>query len=473
MRMPLFAGRTAGLVLGLAICAVPLLAQQRRYLVEVGGAGTYTSFDDDTNLRGGVGGTARLGVWLPYRVSVEAELGKSSPKSKLNPDWSVSNFSASLLGNIPVGGASSAYARLGYGRSSYDSDFCPGSTVAGPCGDAGQLVAGAGFRAALSETIMLRLEGSATRASKAVAGGLRRTLLNLGGSAGVSVMLASRALTDDDRDGIYDSEDDCVATPLGALVDTRGCPTDSDRDKVVDGLDRCPSTPAGAQVNAAGCPSDEDGDNVPDGIDKCPATPAGAGVSAEGCPLDEDTDGVPDGLDRCPATPKDASVDQLGCPGDEDNDGVLDGLDRCPRTPTGTRVNAFGCPPGVERATGGTLLPGSRRILSGVNFAPGSARVPQAARAALDSLAVALAAQPNVVIEIAAHSDGTAAESLHLTQLRADAVRAYLVSKGIALQRITAKGYGFGEPVTRETGAAARVRNRRVEVRVLPGPPPR
>ena len=179
---------------------------------------------------------------------------------------------------------------------------------------------------------------------------------------GLSVMLASRQVIDTDRDLVFDDDDDCAATPLGALVDPRGCPTDADGDEVPDGLDRCPATPAGATVNAAGCPQDADADNVADGIDRCADTPAGAAVDQRGCPLDGDADGVFDGLDRCPDTPKDASVDQLGCPGDEDSDGVLDGLDRCPRTPAGTRVNTFGCPPGVERATGGTLLPGSRRV---------------------------------------------------------------------------------------------------------------
>jgi outer membrane protein OmpA-like peptidoglycan-associated protein len=458
------------LVLALALSVAPAAAQQRQYLVEVGGAGTFTKFDSETNLDAGAGGAVRVGVWLPYRLSLEGEFGISSPSSSLGPGWRVSSFTVSLLGNLPIGGASSAYGRIGYGRSNYDSDLCPGPTVAGPCEGAGQLVGGAGFRAALAPTVMLRFEALAGRSTGRSALGREFTLLNFGGSAGVSVMLGSQALTDEDRDGIFDDDDDCPATPLGALVDERGCPTDADADKVPDGIDRCPSTPARAQVDGAGCPSDEDSDGVPDGVDRCPATPAGASVNTQGCPSDEDGDAVPDGLDRCPATPKDASVDQLGCPGDEDSDGVLDGLDRCPRTPPGTRVNAFGCPPGVERATGGTLLPGSRRQLSGVNFAAGSARLPQSALPALDSLASALAAQPTVAIEIAVHSDGTAAETLNLTQLRADAVRRYLISKGIALQRITAKGYGFSEPLVRDTSPASRIRNRRVEARVLQAP---
>ncbi|HEX6644812.1 MAG TPA: OmpA family protein, partial [Gemmatimonadales bacterium] len=218
---------------------------------------------------------------------------------------------------------------------------------------------------------------------------------------------------------------------------------------------------------------DGDADNVPDGVDRCPNTPAGAAVDARGCPQDADEDGVSDGLDRCPDTPKGASVDQLGCPGDEDGDRVLDGLDRCPRTPAGAAVNAFGCPPGVPEGTSGTsFAPGSRRILP-ISFARLSARLPDAARPLLDSLATALAGQPNVSVEIAAHGDGTAQETRHLTQLRADAVRNYLVSKGASVQRVTARGYGSDQRLTGGTSAEARDRNRRIELRVLAAAPGR
>ena len=168
-----------------------------------------------------------------------------------------------------------------------------------------------------------------------------------------------------------------------------------------------------------------------------------------------------------------ASVDQLGCPGDEDGDRVLDGLDRCPRTPAGAAVNTFGCPPGVPEGSSGTsFTPGSRRILP-IAFARQSARLPDAAGPVLDSLAAALVAQPNVTVEIAAHGDGTTAETRRLTQLRADAVRQYLISKGVALRRITARGFGSDQRLTGGTDADAQSRNRRIELRVLSAAPGR
>lgn len=60
-------------------------------------------------------------------------------------------------------------------------------------------------------------------------------------------------------------------------------------------------------------PSDQDGDGVTDDIDQCPDTPVGATVDSVGCPLDSDGDGIPDYRDKCPGTPEGAKVDQDGC----------------------------------------------------------------------------------------------------------------------------------------------------------------
>src|SRR5215210_2295981 len=76
-------------------------AQERRYLFEVGAAGAYHSFGDSTDLGGAVGGLARVGVWLPLNVSLEAEANFASPKSQtLDEGVKVRTFSASALYNL-------------------------------------------------------------------------------------------------------------------------------------------------------------------------------------------------------------------------------------------------------------------------------------------------------------------------------------------------------------------------------------
>ena len=315
------------LTLSLSLAATGT-AQQRRYLVELGAAGAYQSFDSVTKLGGSPGGVARLGLWLPLNFSIEVEGSFASPETEGTGAQSVNvrTVAASLLYNIPFGASSSFYLKAGGGSTRYGGGGdCSNS---GPviCGSSGAFLGGAGFRVGLTPVIMLRAEGALNRNKASSVG-----LTNFGANLGLSLMLGSKPIPDGDRDGILDNRDRCPGTPLGAQVDMRGCPSDSDSDGVPNGLDRCANSAAGATVDASGCPRDSDGDNIADGIDRCPDTPSGVLVDPRGCPRDADGDAIPDGLDRCSETPRGATVDALGCPGDEDGDGVLDGLDRCPK----------------------------------------------------------------------------------------------------------------------------------------------
>ena len=207
---------------------------------------------------------------------------------------------------------------------------------------------------------------------------------------------------------------------------------------------------------------DSDGDGVYDDVDRCPGMPRGARVDSHGCPKDSDGDGVYDGIDQCPDTPHGAVVDARGCPLDSDGDGVYDGLDKCPGTPRGTKVDANGCP---ERKA--LFEPGKKTlVLEGVNFALDSARLTEGSYAILDRVAASLKEWPEVRVEVGGHTDdtGTEAYNQNLSERRAQAVRDYLVRKGIEPSRLTAKGYGESRPVTTNATAAGRAKNRRVEL---------
>jgi outer membrane protein OmpA-like peptidoglycan-associated protein len=266
---------------------------------------------------------------------------------------------------------------------------------------------------------------------------------------------------DSDGDGVWDGIDQCPDTPKGWPVDQNGCPADSDGDGVPDGEDACPATPAGATVNDTGCPIDTDGDGVYDGIDQCPDTPAGATVDDTGCPADSDGDGVYDGVDQCPDTPEGATVDDTGCPTDSDGDGVYDGIDRCPDTPKGTPVDVNGCPSFGEKTARGAF------VLRGVNFELNSATLTGGSGAILDLVAQTLAAYPEAIVEVSGHTDttGSASYNLALSEKRANAVRDYLISKGIDGDRLRAKGYGETSPIAEGNTEDAHAQNRRVEVR--------
>jgi outer membrane protein OmpA-like peptidoglycan-associated protein len=266
--------------------------------------------------------------------------------------------------------------------------------------------------------------------------------------------------SDLDGDGVFYGIDKCPDTPSGYRVDATGCPVDSDGDGVNDALDNCPDTPLGATVDASGCPMDGDGDGVYDGIDKCPDTPRGATVDASGCPTDSDGDGVYDGIDKCPDTPEGATVDTSGCPMDSDGDGVYDGIDQCPGTPAGTTVNALGC---------AVLFKEEQKtiVLKDVNFEHDSADLTPQSTAFLDSVVVSMTRiVTELRVEVAGHTDstGSAASNQTLSQRRAQAVRDYLVRKGVEASRVIAKGYGESEPIADNTTPLGRAKNRRVEL---------
>jgi OOP family OmpA-OmpF porin len=265
---------------------------------------------------------------------------------------------------------------------------------------------------------------------------------------------------DTDKDGVSDKDDMCPDTPLGAIVDAKGCPLDSDGDGVYDGLDKCDNTPRGAKVDINGCPIDSDGDGVYDGLDKCPGTPTTAKVDKDGCPIDTDKDGVPDYRDKQINTPAGAIVDADGVAMDTDGDGVPDGLDKCPTTPAGVQVDEYGCPIEVKKPV--------EKITLNIKYATGSYEPDEAAKKTLDDLAETMKAYVDYRIEIDGFTDNVGSETANrtLSQKRADAVMAYLLSKGIDADRMTAKGYGedpnfaIGDNNTPE----GRQLNRRVEI---------
>jgi outer membrane protein OmpA-like peptidoglycan-associated protein len=75
---------------------------------------------------------------------------------------------------------------------------------------------------------------------------------------------------------------------------------------------------------------------------------------------------------------------------------------------------------------------------------------------------------PSYLLGIEGHTDNTGdkTKNLTLSQKRADAVKNYLVKKGIDASRLTAKGFGDTVPVADNKTADGRAKNRRVEFKV-------
>jgi OmpA-OmpF porin, OOP family len=108
-------------------------------------------------------------------------------------------------------------------------------------------------------------------------------------------------------------------------------------------------------------------------------------------------------------------------------------------------------------------------VLDNVLFDTGKSTLKSSSFKALNDLVELLKIKTSLVIEIGGHTDNTGKHdvNMRLSQGRANAVRNYLIKKGIAAGRVTAKGYGDTKPVALNKTEEGRKQNRRTEVNIL------
>jgi len=261
-------------------------------------------------------------------------------------------------------------------------------------------------------------------------------------------LAALKGCHDKDGDGIADIDDKCP--DVKGIPALQGCP-DRDGDGITDADDRCPDAAGSKTLN--GCP-DKDKDGIADMDDNCPDV---AGLAKfKGCP-DTDGDGIMDKEDACPTV---AGIPALkGCP-DLDGDGITDLEDNCP-TVAGTIANK-GCP---------DMTPVEReqviKIGKAIYFATGKDIIKKESEAPLNELALILSKYPKMQMQIEGNTDnvGDDNRNLKLSQARAEAVKKYLISKGISEDRLTAVGYGETKPIADNKTAAGKAQNRRVDLK--------
>lgn len=104
-----------------------------------------------------------------------------------------------------------------------------------------------------------------------------------------------------------------------------------------------------------------------------------------------------------------------------------------------------------------------------INFDQGRARIMEDSFEELDKMVKMLKEYPKMEIQLEGHTDfrGSPSANLRLSERRVEAVKKYLTSENIASKRIKTKAFGGSMPVSKESTEEAKLKNRRVEARIL------
>lgn len=123
--------------------------------------------------------------------------------------------------------------------------------------------------------------------------------------------------------------------------------------------------------------------------------------------------------------------------------------------------NGFYVPP--------TLHPLEKYKLDKVQFVYAQATLVEDAYPVLDRLARLLGQNPSIQIELSVHTDnqGTPLGQIMFSEVRANTIRDYLISKAVKAEQVIATGYGSTRPIASNENNEGRTKNRRVELRVL------
>jgi|GEM_PF-1973336 len=239
---------------------------------------------------------------------------------------------------------------------------------------------------------------------------------------------------------------------------------DTDGDGIFDENDACPEVPGKPEF--IGCP-DTDNDGIPDDHDNCPQDPGLKEFA--GCP-DKDGDGIQDKKDLCPNDF--GTKETFGCP-DKDGDHVADKDDECPNEP-GLAVDK-GCPKKVvpSDVVEAKISKSASNILKAakyVHFVTGTSKIEKVSNSFLDLVVdILLTDYPDKLIALEGHTDdvGESDKNMALSIARAESVKAYMVSKGVAAERIITSGKGEEVPLFPNNSEEHRNVNRRVEMAIV------
>jgi outer membrane protein OmpA-like peptidoglycan-associated protein len=512
MRRNLFPVALLGILIALAHDAAVAQSPEGRWSVGLSGGGNVWIADYNT-LKIGAGGSIALRYGATSFLSIGLQGGFEELKTE--NDVSDPSFAYSYLRLSAIPFALMTYFHVPTTKSFYPYLYLGGGAMIyqrytsnkAPAPDENKhttyiVPVGLGLEAMTSDNFSITLEAGYTNLSNSV--DLRENSSPDGyatAKVGVHWYFGQSGPIDSDLDSLTDGQE--------ARAGTDPKNPDSDGDGLKDGeeLRNYRTNPLRPDTDADGLKDgeevtqystnptryDTDGDGLPDGEEATryrtdPARPDsdGDGLSDgdealrfKTDPLKVDSDG--DGLSDWDELRKYRS-DPLNA--DTDGDGITDGEEilKYKTDPIKPDTDSGGLIDGAEVIRGTNPLDprddviretmplqrGQRMVFEGITFASGTARLTPESEASLQKLYNALVMNPALRVEIAGYTDntGSRATNMKISQQRADAVRNWLIAKGIAASRLSARGYGPADPVDTNTTAGGRANNRRVELHV-------
>ncbi len=116
-----------------------------------------------------------------------------------------------------------------------------------------------------------------------------------------------------------------------------------------------------------------------------------------------------------------------------------------------------------------TLKSGQTIQLKKLYFQADSKEIETPSYPTLDEVSRFLKSNPKVIVEVGGHTNNIPAHDFcdRLSTERAKAVADYLISKGVNQDRVVHKGYGKRKPLTTNKTKEGRIKNQRVELKIL------